>query len=344
MDIIGRDSGGINPVGYPGVLPPFYSPSTVRPARVEVWWRYEGEIPSAARLIGRFLPGQRVKWPYTPVGDKNIILSTISVSAAGVHSVRDIRDAPEFLVVFQRETDAPTVVQVGAATHTLITLAISGYSSLAFKRKVRTADNSAMTTNLDEEISDVGAGNTLPRLVYLTRPDPGSGTRTIYVRVSHSSGGAFGAESTAAAFTWADDGGSGGGTGDGDPFGGGDVTCFSGNVRVRVPAGRLSFDELRALPSPFSIVNETGTHLAELIIHKAHDGPMIDMGGSELVTPEHLMKDGAGWIPAAGRFHDRPGVQFRGDVFNLHILSDDPADQHYILANGEIAHNAKIIG
>jgi hypothetical protein len=28
----------------------------------------------------------------------------------------------------------------------------------------------------------------------------------------------------------------------------------------------------------------------------------------------------------------------------LHILSDEPADHHYILANGGIAHNAKIIG
>src|SRR5712671_4452326 len=107
-DIIARDSGGRNPVGRPGIDPPFYSPTTVRPALVEVWWRYEGEVPAAARLIGRYHPGQRVSFPYTPIGDKNVILSTISISAAGVRSVRDIRDAPEFLVVFQRETSAPT--------------------------------------------------------------------------------------------------------------------------------------------------------------------------------------------------------------------------------------------
>jgi hypothetical protein len=345
-DVIGRDSGGRNPLGYPGVLPPFYSATTVRPALVEVWWRYEGEIPSAARLIGRYLPGQRVSFPYTPIGDKNIILSTISISAAGVRSVRDIRDAKEFLVVFQRETDAPTVTQVGAASYTLITLAIAGYSALAFQRRVRTADDAGMTTNLDMQITDVGPGATLPRLVYLTRPTPGSGTRTIYVRVSHSSGGAYGTESAAAAFTWADSGGAGGGTGSGDPLGGDSYTCFSGNVKIRTPAGWQSFNELVAaaiVKSPFLITNETGINVAELIIHE-YDGPMIDMGDGELVTPEHAMKQGASWIPASARFPGCPRVHFKGEVFNLHILSADPADQHYLLANGEIAHNVKIAG
>jgi hypothetical protein len=347
VDIIGRESGGRNVVGRPQSLPQFYSATTVRPAAVEVWWRYEGETAAAARLIGTYLPGQRVSFPYTPIGDKNLILSTISISAAGVRSVRDIRDAPEFLVVFQRETDAPTVTQVGTATHTLITLAIDGFSALAYRRKVRTADDSAMTTNESEEIIEVAPGAVLPRLLYLTRPDPGAGTRTIYVRISHSSGGDFGSESAAAAFTWADDGGAGGGSGTGDPIGGGGATCFSGNVRIRTPAGLQSFSDLRAVKSPFPIVNQTGTHGAALIIHERYDGPMIDMGGGELVTPEHLMKQYdpwttfASWLPAASRFPGSPRVRFTGDVFNLHILSDDPDDQHYLLANGEIAHNFK---
>lgn len=342
-DIIARESGGRNPIGRPMGVPPFYSSTTVRPAIVEVYWRYQDEPAASARLIGRYQLGQRVSFPYTPIGDKNIILSTISISAAGVRSVRDIRDAPEFLVVFQRETDAPTVTQVGAATHTLITLAIDGFSALAFKRKVRTADNSGMTTNLSEEIIEVAPGSTLPRLVYLTRPTPGAGARTIYVRVSHSSGGAYGAESAAAAFTWADSGGAGGGTGTGDPIGGDPATCFSGNVRIQRPAGPMTFDELREVTIPFAITNQTGVHLAELIVHE-YDGPMIDMGGGELVTPEHLMKSGFVWIPAALRFPACPQVHFKGDVFNLHILSDDPADHHYELANGETAHNVKPIG
>lgn len=50
------------------------------------------------------------------------------------------------------------------------------------------------------------------------------------------------------------------------------------------------------------------------------------------------------WSDGIVRLQGGPGVHFRGDVFNLHILSDEPADHHYILANGGIAHNAKIIG
>ena len=46
----------------------------------------------------------------------------------------------------------------------------------------------------------------------------GTGTRTVWVRISHSSGGAFGAESTAQSFTYADSGGSGGDTGDEEFF------------------------------------------------------------------------------------------------------------------------------
>jgi hypothetical protein len=150
--------------------------------------------------------------------DRNIVLSTISISANGVRSVREIADAPETLLEYQRESAAPTVAQIGAATHTIIQLAIDGYSTLAIKRKVRVADDSAMTTNLHEEVTEVAPGETLPRVINLVRDDGGSGTRTVWVRVSHSSGGAFSAESTAQSFTFADSGGSGGDTGDEEFF------------------------------------------------------------------------------------------------------------------------------
>jgi hypothetical protein len=350
MNLIIRASGGRNIVLRPQARPAFYSSVTVKAAQVEVYWRYEGEPASAARFIGLFQPGQQISLPYNPLVDRNIILSTVSISAAGVRSVRDLRDAAEQVVAFQRETAAPTVAQVGAATHTLITLAIDGFSSLAFKRKVRTADDEAMTTNLSEDVIEVDPAAILPRVLYLSRPDPGSGARTIWVRVSHSSGGDFGSESTAQAFTWADSGGSGGGSGSGDPFGGGDpLPCFSGNVRIVTPGGFASFDDLRkvaeVMKAPFFIANETGRHLAELIIHQ-HDGPMIDMGpdrdgNAELVTLEHPMKAGMVWISAAERFPGRPRVHFKGDVYNLHILSHDERDHHYCLENGEVAHNVK---
>jgi hypothetical protein len=218
MNLIARHSGGTNLVGRPQARRPWYPTERSRPAQVEVWWRYEGEVAAAARLLGTFRPGQEVVVPLNPLVDRNLILSTISISATGLRSVREIADAPETLLEYQRETAAPTVAQIGAATHTIIQLAIDGYSTLSIKRKVRVADNSAMTTNSHEETTEVAPGEVLPRVINLVRDDGGTGTRTVWVRVAHSSGGAFSAESTAQSFTFADSGGSGGGTGDEDPF------------------------------------------------------------------------------------------------------------------------------
>jgi hypothetical protein len=218
MNLIAKQSGGNNLVGRPQARRPWYPTDRSRPVQVEIWWRYEGEVAAAARLIGTFAPGQQVVIPSNPLVDRNVILSTVSINANGLRSVRHIADAPETIVVFQRESAAPTVGQVGASTHTLIRLAIDGYSTLAIKRKLRVADDSAMTTNLTEQTTEVAPGETLPRLIDLVRTDGGSGTRTVWVRVSHSSGGAFGAESNAQSFTYADNGGSGGGGGDEEPF------------------------------------------------------------------------------------------------------------------------------
>lgn len=220
MDLILKASAGHNIVVRPQGRDAFYPEGTVDAARVEAWWHYKNEPVTAARLIGTFGPGQQVSWPYNPVGDKDIVLRTISISAAGVRSHRDLRDAPAKTIVFQRETEAPTVEQVGESTYTLITLAIGNYSQFAIKRKVRRADDAAMTVNLQETISEPLPGEQLPRVIYLDRGDAGTGTRTVYVRVSHSSGGEFGAESPATAFTYADDIGAGGGSGDADPFSG----------------------------------------------------------------------------------------------------------------------------
>ena len=218
MNIVARQSGGNNLVGRPQARAAWYPSDRSRPAQVEVWWRYEGEVAAAARLLGTFRPGQQVEVPFNPLVDRNIILSTVSISGNGLRSVREIADAPETLVTFQRESAAPTVAQIGAATHTLIQLAIDGFSTLAIKRKVRIADDSGMTTNLHEFTTEVSPGSTLPRVTNLVRDDGGAGTRTVWIRVSHSSGGNYGAESAAQSFTWADSGGTGGGTGDEDFF------------------------------------------------------------------------------------------------------------------------------
>lgn len=219
MNLVLKHAGGSNIVVRPQGRSPWYPTARTRPVQVEVWWRYEGEPPAAAQLIGKFAPGQAVTWPANPLVDRNIILSTITIGSNGIRSVRDIADTTETLLVYQRETAAPTVTQVGTSTHTRITLAIAGYSTLAIKRRVRTADDSGMTTNLDVQEFTANPGDTLARVVYLDRLDSGTGTRTVYVRVSHSSGGDYGTESAAQAFTYADDAGAGGTDDVGDPFG-----------------------------------------------------------------------------------------------------------------------------
>lgn len=165
--------------------------------------------------------------------------------------MRELADAPETLLVYERETAAPTLSQVGESTHMLITLAVARFASLAIKRKVRTADDEDMTTKRGWSMrQSLTPGDILPRVIYLVRDDARTGTRDVWVRVAHSIGGAYGAESVAQMFTWADDCRRRRGSGDGDPFGGGEY-CFSGNVRVQVPkgffrSGYASFDDLRA--------------------------------------------------------------------------------------------------
>ena len=118
------------------------------------------------------------------------------------------------------------------------------------------------------------------------------------------------------------------------------VTCFTFNTLIKTPK---EFFPIGLLPQdkPFEIVNETGTHLADLIVHEDWDGLMIDFGNGQMVTLDHLIKDGDKWIEAGDKYPDLPRVPFHGTVYNLHIHSDNPEDHHYVLASGDIAHNAK---
>ena len=166
----------------------------------------------------------------------------------------------------------------------------------------RAAGTTYWTTNYSTVLTNVGYGHIM--IGYMTTPN------------SSGAGGT---------------GGGGGGT---------NGSCFSGNVATEVPDGWV---QLRTLPRdvPFEIVNETGTHWAELLVHD-FDGEMIDFTGlAHLVTPEHLMKCGEAWEDAARFYSFRKRVHYAGEVFNLHVLSDNPADQHFRLHNGDIAHNLK---
>lgn len=127
-------------------------------------------------------------------------------------------------------------------------------------------------------------------------------------------------------------GGGGGGTGGGK--------CFSGNVKIHTAhCGLVDFQKL---PRVVLIKNETGIHEADLLVHD-FSGQMIDMGQGNLVTMNHLMRSRSGlWVPAAVQFPCHPKVPYKGKVFNLHVRTKSDKDRHYILENGEVAHNIKL--
>lgn len=130
--------------------------------------------------------------------------------------------------------------------------------------------------------------------------------------------------------------GSGGGTGGGGGGGGG---CFTGNVRIRVPGGLKRFDDL-PVDGEFEIENQNGIRRAILVIHENYTDTMLDMGNGELVTEGHeLLLDGE-YQSASICLPKAPRIEkWTGTVFDLHVLSDNQEDHHYILENGLIAHN-----
>lgn len=127
----------------------------------------------------------------------------------------------------------------------------------------------------------------------------------------------------------------GGGTGGGgSPTGGG---CFTGNVRIYTTEGLRRFDELR---EPFIIMNRNGMFEARLIVHENYTDTMLDMGEGQLVTKDHGILSFGDWLTAETIWDHLPRIEnWTGTVYNLHIVSENPEDAHYILENGEAAHN-----
>lgn len=127
-------------------------------------------------------------------------------------------------------------------------------------------------------------------------------------------------------------GGGGGGAG-----GGG---CFSANVGIRTPSGIVEFGSLPR-DRAFLIENETGVHLASLVVHENYEDDMIYFASGKFVTANHHMKRGDEWIPAEQYFSENLKREHMTGttVYNLHVHSPEDADHHYILETGDVAHN-----
>lgn len=121
--------------------------------------------------------------------------------------------------------------------------------------------------------------------------------------------------------------------------------CFSGNTKVKsfslpnsamaVVAEDVEFEKLPRVPK---VMTEHGPRYAQLRIHD-YKGPMIDMGDGELVIPDHPILRGNQYVPASIAFADCPTVHYSGKVYNLSIITKKDEERHYLLANGNTAHN-----
>jgi hypothetical protein len=118
------------------------------------------------------------------------------------------------------------------------------------------------------------------------------------------------------------------------------ICCFTGPVEIETPAGLQPFSSLPSA-EPFAISNKTGTHMARLVVHEDFQGWMIELADTKLVTLDHFMQHGAGWVPANSKYPSLQRRWFEGTVYNLHVLSENECDQHYVLFNGDVAHNMK---
>lgn len=129
--------------------------------------------------------------------------------------------------------------------------------------------------------------------------------------------------------------GSGGGSG------GGIIRfCFSGNTLVMTKRGDVAIKDV--LVGDFVLTGAaTWRQVTKVIIHEASQSTMLNIGGNELVTLDHLfMDENFDWKPAAELFEGH-AQQYWGELFNLEIDGTSFDEHSYALACGLIAHNSK---
>jgi hypothetical protein len=184
---------------------------------MDVFWHYATESAFSARPIGRFSVGSTITLPDNPAVDRDVIIRWITYAADGTPNVSSIDDASYELITRQRDVDAPVISQVGGSTDTLAQVACT-VSEYTKAKQIQIATSSGFSTILTDTAVDGTSGMATSFYV------EGVATQTRYVRVRNSSTGASGpwsAWSNTLTITFASSGGSGGSTGDGDPWGGG---------------------------------------------------------------------------------------------------------------------------
>jgi hypothetical protein len=242
MDIIARDSGGVNIVAREMAVTRYYAPATTEAATVEVYWRVinaDGTV-GAWNLLGTFAPGAKISTTYNPDIDQNVQFGTKSYSSYGVPDVITLDDALTETLLHQRETEAPVIGQNSPATTDTVEIGITGFTRFARYRRVTISANADMSSPLAILLfnSDDYASHELPRYFILQRnvdtpitTEGGTPITTednstlevevlplaVYLTVAHSGGTAWTPESNILAVTFTSETGIGGSTGDFDP-------------------------------------------------------------------------------------------------------------------------------
>jgi hypothetical protein len=146
MDLLVKHSQGANIVVRPQSRARWYPSATTHPVQVEIWWRLINEDGTRPpfRLLGVFGVGQKATFAHNPDIDKDIEVSAISISAAGMRSVSNPDDGVRATILVRRDLTKP-VIGVNLATADMLRIGVAEFKRFARKRKITYADNPDMT-------------------------------------------------------------------------------------------------------------------------------------------------------------------------------------------------------
>lgn len=201
-------------------LPPWQTEVLKDSATIEIFMGFGDDPYNTARSVGTVIPGQTLILNHNPDLDHNLVFFGVGTSIDGTRDVSQLRDAIRADLTLQREDETPAIGQIGASAFQLVTIGIDNFTRFARFRKVEVAGDVGFTTKVEETIYDsvTFANKELPRFFDVTRDASLSSALTRYVRVSHSSGGAYGPTSDPLLITFANSGGTGGSSGSFDPI------------------------------------------------------------------------------------------------------------------------------
>jgi hypothetical protein len=159
---------------------------------------------------------------HNPEIDQDLRVYIVSIGEVdGRRSDAQLRDAESKLISIQRETEPPIIGVSEDATQYLVVIGVGDFGRFARLRKVEVSNLADFSDPEQIQVTLYNSANELrqelPRFVNITR-ESGDDALTQYVRVSHSSGGAYTEPSEVLEISFANSKGTGGSSGGFDPI------------------------------------------------------------------------------------------------------------------------------